>query len=110
MAKQRRSFRMPLSAHPEDTSAGRTLAPGETITEADLTLSGDDKAAIAHDQRLIDEVLIDLSDPPAADEPTKDDLLKRAGELDIANRSKMTADELKTAIAEVEAANAGGDS
>jgi hypothetical protein len=98
----RRSFRVPSNAHPVDTSAGRTLAPGETIDERDLDLDS------AHDQRLVDEVLIDLGDPPAAHEPTKAELLKRAGELDIPGRSSMSHDELKVAIAEAEA-NGGGD-
>lgn len=97
------TYRVPLSSHPVDTSSGRTLGPGETIDAADLVLDGDNTVAIAHDQRLVDEVLIDLQDAPAAPEPSKDDLMKRAGELDIAGRSSMDKDELKAAIAEAEA-------
>jgi hypothetical protein len=37
-----------------------------------------------------------------ADEPTKDDLLKRAAELDVEGRSSMTNDELAAAIAGAE--------
>lgn len=37
-------------------------------------------------------------------EPTKDDLLKRASELDIAGRSGMTKEELAAAIAQAEVA------
>lgn len=70
-----RSFRVPSSAHPVDTSSGRTLAPGEVVKESDLTLraKADDEegqAAVAHDQRLVDEVLIDLGggSKPKADD------------------------------------------
>lgn len=55
-----RSFRVPSNAHAVDAFSGRTFAPGETVSESDLTLKGKDEAAIAHDQRLIDEVLIEV--------------------------------------------------
>lgn len=106
----RAAYRVPSNAHAVDTSTGRTLAPGETISASDLTLSGKDEAAVAHDQRLVDEVLIDLGDPPAAKEPTAKELQARAAELNIEGRSDMDKDALKAAIAEAEAEQAGGDS
>lgn len=59
-------YRVPSNAHPVDSSAGRTFAPGEVVKESDLQLKADpkqegaDEANVAHDQRLVDEVLIEV--------------------------------------------------
>lgn len=61
MAK--RTFRVPITAGPQDTAEGRTLEPGQELSDGDLALASKDDAAKAHDQRLVDEVLIETTAP-----------------------------------------------
>jgi hypothetical protein len=80
--------------HAETLANGRTIAPGEPFYRADL----DPEA----DARLIEEgLLIDAIVTPA---PLEGDALQdRAKALGVAGRTKMTADELREAVALAEA-------
>jgi hypothetical protein len=79
--------------HAEGLANGRTVAPGEPFPRADLS---DD------DQRLLDEgILIGASVTPAPLEG--EELQSRAKTLGITGRAKMSADELREAVALAEA-------
>jgi hypothetical protein len=78
--------------HAETLASGRTIAPGEPFERSDLD-SGD-----PGDKRLLDEgLIIDAVIAPVQLEG--EDLQARAKELGIIGRSKMSADELREAIA-----------
>jgi hypothetical protein len=83
---------------PDTLGDGRPIEPGEVLKDVDL----DDP----HNSRLkSDGLLIDAEpevDPDAEPALTGDDLKKRAEELDIPDRSKMNADQLRQAVAERE--------
>jgi hypothetical protein len=88
--------------HPEVLADGRTIAPGEPFDRA--FLDPDDPG----DARLIDEGLIIESEAPQAD-LEGEDLAERAKALDIRGRSKMSADELREAVALAESNTAGDE-
>jgi len=94
--------------HPENLASGAMIGPGERVARADLDLEGADRW-------LVDEGrLRPLSDfTPTAEELAEHEagpvlsgkaLDKRAADLEIEGRSSMSADELRAAIAEREAA------
>lgn len=81
--------------HPEVLANGQTMAPGEPFPRS-LLDPGDENHE--GDKRLIDEgIVIDAVLPPV--ELEGDALTERARELDIKGRSKMSAEELRVAIA-----------
>lgn len=86
---------------PQDLASGRVLAPGETVAAADLDLEEG-----SHDQGLIDRgVLIDARAREAETPVLVGEALQdRARELDIPGRTTKTAEELRAAVAEAEAA------
>lgn len=95
---------MPATAHAEDLSSGRQVGPGDELTADDLVLEGDDAAAIAHDQRLVDDVLIETTAQGEADKPLAGQALEdRISELGIEGTSSLTADEKREAVADREA-------
>jgi hypothetical protein len=78
--------------HPEVLANGQTMAPGEPFLRSLLDLDDDG------DGRLLDRgIVIDALLPPV--ELEGDALTERARELDIKGRSKMSAEELRVAIA-----------
>ena len=90
--------------HPEVLADGRTIAPGEPFDRA--LLDPNDPG----DARLIDEGLI-IDSEPAQTDLQGEDLTERAKALEIKGRSKMTADELREAVAQAESHTTapGGD-
>lgn len=82
--------------HPESLASGRTVVPGELFDRSALNL--DDP----HDARLVDEgIIIEAIVAPA---PLTGDALKaRAEELGIPNRGRLSADELRVAVAKADA-------
>lgn len=95
--------------HPENLASGRVVAPGEVFERSALALDkptdADDAAAAAayeHDTRLVEEgVIIDADVTPVR--LSGEELQERAKQLRIPNRSNLSADELRTAIARAEA-------
>jgi hypothetical protein len=85
---------------PQDLASGRVVAPGEPVLAADLEL-GHNGDWPTHDQRLVEDGV--LVEAILDAELTGDALTQRANELSIKGRSKMTADELRAAIAIAEA-------
>lgn len=94
-----------VGSHADILSSGRSVGPGERVPEKELT---------SEDQHLLDEgCLVDIGsfdDGPSNSETivaeeteTKADLQARARDLEIDGRSKMSADELRAAIADREA-------
>jgi hypothetical protein len=78
--------------HAEVLAGGRTIAPGEPFERSALDTND------PGDKRLVDEgLIIDAVVAPVQLEG--DDLQARAKALGITGRSKMTADELREAIA-----------
>lgn len=87
-----------VSAHAHILASGRNVGPGDRINPQELT---------DEDQHLLDEGhLADVdgfgsnSNEPVTDQG--DDLKVRAQALNIPGRSKMSADELRAAIADAE--------
>jgi hypothetical protein len=80
--------------HAETLANGRTIAPGEPFERTDLDTDAD--------ARLIEEgLIIDAQVTPA---PLEGDALQsRAKTLGVTGRAKMTADELREAVALAEA-------
>lgn len=88
--------------HAETLSSGRTVAPGEVFERS--LLDTDDPI----DARLVDEgLIIDAVVSPV--ELEGEALQARAAELRIPKRSTMSADELRQAVAEREAAQTQPD-
>jgi hypothetical protein len=85
--------------HAETLANGRTIAPGEPFDRADLTPASEDGPG---DSRLTEEgLIIDAQVTPA---PLEGDALQsRAKALGVTGRAKMTADELREAVALAEA-------
>lgn len=84
--------------HAETLANGRTIAPGEVFERSALDTDAD--------ARLLDEgLIIDATVTPAALEG--DALQDRAKALGITGRGKMTADELREAVALAEAETPG---
>jgi hypothetical protein len=82
--------------HPENLASGRVVAPGEVFERSALDM--DDP----HDTRLVEEgVIIDADVTPVR--LSGEELQERAKQLRIPNRSNLSADELRTAIARAEA-------
>ncbi len=88
-----------VGAHAEILSSGRSIAPGERIPEGELS---------EHDHHLLDEeYLVDVASFTGDHNgETVVDVKKRAAELEIEGRSKMSADDLRAAVAEREKATA----
>jgi hypothetical protein len=82
--------------HGESLASGRPLAPGDNVPGS--SVNPDDP----HDSYLLGEGwLLDAS--PEPDQLAGDALKERARDLKIPNYSKLSADELRTAIAAEEA-------
>lgn len=97
---------------PTDIGSGRVLAPGESVDADDLVLGTDeDTDQPTHDQRLVDDGTLADATPvePEQHELTGDALAAEAQRLDITGRSSMTADELREAVAEAQAAELDTD-
>lgn len=89
--------------HPEDLFSGRVLGPHE---EVELSK---EEASHPHNKRLIDEELLVPVDEKKEPQLLEGEELRKKGKrLNIDGYSKMSADDLRAAIAEVE--KEGGDS
>jgi hypothetical protein len=100
-------------SHADELEGGRPIEPGE--------FTGPIDSSQPKNKSLIDDGLLvsvpggtfqreyGSKAPEAPKRLTGDALTKRAEELDIENRSKMGADELRTAIAEAEANQESGE-
>jgi hypothetical protein len=93
-----------VGSHQEDLADGSILTPGQEV-DLDADALGEER-----NKQLVDDgLLINIDDHKAA-EPKQlegDALEKRAQELDIKNRSKMSADELRAAVEGAEAKERG---
>jgi hypothetical protein len=90
-----------IGSHQEDDHSGAFLTPGQKV-DYDADALGADRT-----KQLIDDgKLIKIDEEPQL---TGDALEKRAQELDIKNRSKMSAEELRAAVDEAEAQQGGSD-
>lgn len=97
-----KAYRNARSA-PTDLDSGRVLGVGEVVLESALNL--DDGS---HDRALIDDgVLIEAELPQP--ELAGEELEARARALDIKDRSKLSAGELRAAVAEAEAGGGAPD-
>lgn len=90
-----------VGSHADVLASGSVVAPGERIT---------DDALDAEDRHLVDEGrLMDVKFFEGGNHNevlSGKELQKRAGELEIEGRSNMTAEELRSAVAEREAQEA----
>lgn len=85
--------------HAENLQNGSLIGPGSEVDSADL---GPEDMYLLAEGRFIHPDG-STAEPPPPTPPTKNELLDRAAALDIAGRTKMTADELAEAIAAAEA-------
>lgn len=84
-----------IGSHQEDDHAGAFLTPGQEVDYDADALGADRTKQLINDGKLIK---IEEGEPL-----TGEALEKRAQELDIKNRTRMSADELRAAIDEAEA-------
>lgn len=84
-----------VGSHADMLASGRPVGPGERLTDADLH---DEDQHILEEGRLVRVDSFDAGAPVL----TGDELKARAADLDISGRSSMTAEELRTAVAEHE--------
>lgn len=91
-----------VGAHADLLASGRLVTNGERVTDADLHLAHAEQRG--EDQHLLEEGhLRPMSDFAGAKGPSHKELQARAAELEIEGRSKLSADELREAIANREA-------
>jgi hypothetical protein len=86
-----------VGSHADVLSSGRPVGPGQRLTDKDLDLPGKDNPG--EDQHLLDEgriVSLDSFGGSLSVEEAK----AKASELNIEGRSKMSADELRAAVAQ----------
>lgn len=86
-----------VGSHADVLASGRVVGPGERLTHDDLD---------AEDQHVVEEgrlVNVESFEKGASNEVLSlEEAKSRAAELNIEGRSKMSADQLRTAIAEHE--------
>lgn len=92
--------------HAEILASGASIGPGDRVTTADL---GDDDAYLVEEGALVDVAQFEptAEERKAAEASAGEALMQRARDLNIDGRSKMSADELRQAVADAEAA--GGE-
>jgi len=116
-----------VGSHPDELDGGRPVEPGEFIGAIEIDDDPDSETYTPKNAQLRDDGhLLEVEDgsakaaakaaateePPQPDEDgllRGDDLNRRADELGIKGRSKMSADELRASVAEAEAAEASND-
>jgi len=94
-----------IGDHAEILENDRAIGPGESVTEDEI---GPEDAHLFANGKMLDTKDDSVAEMPAAEpeQLTGEALTERAAELDIEGRSKMSADELRAAIA---AAENGGE-
>lgn len=83
--------------------SGAHVAPGTTLAKGDLT---EEEVKFFTDQGWLSDLAAEQDFAERQGEATVADLRQRASELDIQGRTKMSAEELRAAVAEAEAAKA----
>lgn len=95
-----------VSDHPDDLEDGRVIGIGETFTLDDDQLKSEFNRSKINMGTFLD---ITGYNPDEIEDqsPNRQQLMDRAGELDITGRSKMRNDELQTAIIAAEQEKGG---
>lgn len=114
---------------PTDLEGGRPIAPGDYTGDIDEIVPAAEGETPDKNQQLLEDGMlleapgveldedlqplpvepVEETEPAGATQLTGKALDDRAKELDIEGRSDMSADELRAAVAEAEAAGGGGD-
>lgn len=90
-----------IGSHAEELDGGRPIAPGDYTGPIEANADENPKNAALVEEGLLIEAT--APEPDSDPQLTGSELQKAAAELDIKDRTKMSADELRAAVANAQA-------